>query len=91
LIALVSSHDAISATDAERVIGQIESARDGALQKAERLEQEVENRVRALKQEAQHQVDEARKAAEAAAWWIFSTATISAIASAIAGSLAVTG
>jgi nucleoid DNA-binding protein len=91
LIALVSSHDAISATDAERVIGQIESARDGALQKAERLEQEVENRVRALKQEAQHQVDEARKAAEAAAWWIFSTATISAIASAIAGSLAVAG
>jgi nucleoid DNA-binding protein len=91
LIAVVSSHDAISEADAERVIGQIESARDGALQKAERLEQEVENRVRALKQEAQHQVDEARKAAEAAAWWIFSTATISAIVSAIAGSLAVVG
>lgn len=89
LVAIVSSHDAISETDANRVIDQMESARDSALQKAERLEREVENRVQALKQEAQHQVDEARKAAEAAAWWIFSTATISAIVSAIAGSLAV--
>ena len=91
LVALMSSHDAISEADAERVIGQIESARDGALQKAEQLEKEVNNRIQALKQEAQHQIDEARKAAAAAAWWIFSTATISAIMSAIAGSLAVAG
>ncbi|MEL6402624.1 MAG: MFS transporter [Cyanobacteria bacterium J06626_4] len=89
LVAIMSSHDAISEADANRVIGQMEAARDGALQKAEQLERQVESRVLALKQEAQNQVEEARKAAEAAAWWIFSTATISAIVSVIAGSLAV--
>jgi hypothetical protein len=36
------------------------------------------------------QVDETRKAAAVAAWWLFATALTSAIVSAIAGSLAVT-
>ncbi|MGF1459547.1 MAG: MFS transporter [Leptolyngbyaceae cyanobacterium] len=89
LVAIVSSHDAISEADAHRVINQVESARDSALQKAERLEQEVERRVTVLKQEAQQQVDDMRKAAEAASWWLFATATISAIVAAIGGSLAV--
>lgn len=91
LVAIVSSHDAISEADAHRVIDQIESVRDRALQKAERLEHEVEKRVNALKQQAHQQVEDTRKAAETAAWWIFGTASISAIASAIAGSLAVMG
>jgi hypothetical protein len=34
-------------------------------------------------------VEETRKTAETAAWWIFSTATVSAICAAAAGSLAV--
>lgn len=89
LVAIASSHDNISESDANQVIDQIESVRDGALQKAERLEREVENRISALKQQAHQQVEDTRKAAELAAWWIFGTATISAIASAIAGSLAV--
>lgn len=91
LVAIVSSHDNISETDANRVIDQIESVRDSALQKAERLEREVENRVQALKQQAYQQVEDTRKAAELAAWWIFGTATISAVAAAIGGSLAVLG
>jgi uncharacterized protein YfkK (UPF0435 family) len=91
LIAVMSSHEDISEADADRLVSQIESARDSALRKAERLEQEVESRVQALKHQAQQQVEETRKAAEAAAWWIFSTATVSAIVSAIAGSLAVIG
>ncbi|MDB9526054.1 MFS transporter [Oscillatoria sp. CS-180] len=91
LIAVMSSHDSISETDAHRIIGQVESARDSAIRKAERLEQEVENRVQALKHQAQQQVEDTRKAAEAAAWWIFSTAAVSAIVSAIGGSLAVLG
>ncbi|MGD1862779.1 MAG: MFS transporter [Leptolyngbyaceae cyanobacterium] len=91
LVAIVSSHDNISEADAHRVIDQIESVRDSALQKAERLEREVESRVQALKQQANQQIEETRKAAEIAAWWIFGTATISAIASAIGGSIAVLG
>ncbi|MEM6424806.1 MAG: MFS transporter, partial [Cyanobacteria bacterium P01_D01_bin.128] len=91
LVAIVSSHDSISETDANRVIDQIESVRDSALQKAERLEREVENRVQALKQKAHQQVEDTRKAAEMAAWWIFGTATISAIAAAVGGSIAALG
>lgn len=91
LVALVSSHESISEADVNRVLDQIEGARNGVLQKAERLEQQVENRIRDMKLQAQHQVDETRKTAEAAAWWIFGTATVSAILSAIAGSLAVAG
>lgn len=91
LVAIMSSHDAVSEADAHQVIDQIESVRDNALQKAERLEREVEIRVQAVKDQAYQQVEDTRKAAEAAAWWIFGTATLSAIASAIAGSLAVAG
>ncbi|HEY9880127.1 MAG TPA: MFS transporter [Leptolyngbyaceae cyanobacterium] len=91
LVALVSSHEAISEADVNRVLDQIEGARNGVLQKAERLEQQVEERIRDLKLQAQHQVEETRKTAEAAAWWIFGTAAVSAVLSAIAGSLAVAG
>ncbi|MBD0267515.1 MAG: MFS transporter [Cyanobacteria bacterium Co-bin8] len=91
LVAVVSSHDAISESDVNRVLDQIEGARVGVLQKAERLEQQVEERVRDMKLQAQRQVEETRKAAEAAAWWIFGTAAVSAVVSAIAGSLAVSG
>jgi hypothetical protein len=91
LVAVVSSHDAISEADVNRILDQIEGARMGVLQKAERLEQQVAERVRDMKLQAQQQVEETRKAAEAAAWWIFGTAAVSAIVSAIAGSLAVAG
>ncbi|HEY9764118.1 MAG TPA: MFS transporter [Trichocoleus sp.] len=91
LVALVSSHEAISEADVNRVLDQIEGARNGVLQKAERLEKQVEERIRDLKLQAQNQVEETRKTAEAAAWWIFGTAAVSAVLSAIAGSLAVAG
>lgn len=91
LVAIMSSHDSISETDANRVIDQIEDVRDTALSKAEQLEQAVESRLAEMKHVAHQQVEETRKTAEAAAWWIFGTATISAICSAVAGSLAVLG
>lgn len=91
LVALLSSHEAISEADANRLADQVEEVRDAALHKAEQLEQEVENRLAEIKYQAQQQVEEARKTAEAAAWWIFGTATVSAVSSAIAGSLAVMG
>jgi len=89
LVALLSSHDAISEADADRIVGQVEDVRDTALSKAEQLEHAVENRLAEIKHQAYQQVEDTRKTAETAAWWIFTTATISAISAAAAGSLAV--
>lgn len=91
LVALMSSHDAVSEADANRVIDQVEDVRDTALRKAEQLESAVENRLVELKHQAQQQVEDTRKTAAAAAWWLFGTATISGICAAVAGGLAVLG
>ncbi len=88
LVALLSSRDDISEADADRIISQIESARSNVLQQAERVQNEAQRRLEAVKAQAQRQVEETRKAAEAAAWWLFITALVSAIASAGAGALA---
>ncbi|UBF25815.1 MFS transporter [Kovacikia minuta CCNUW1] len=88
LVALISSRRDISEADANRVIDQIESARNSVLNRAERIQQEVQKRVEAVKYQAQRQVEETRKAAATAAWWLFLTALVSAIASAGAGILA---
>ncbi|WP_346290616.1 MFS transporter [Sphaerothrix gracilis] len=89
LVAVVSSHDSISEADANRVIDQIESARDSVLRRAQRIEEQVEVRLHDLKQQAHQQVEATKKAAEAAAWWLFGTALVSAIVSGIAGGIAV--
>lgn len=91
LVALVSSHDRISEDDAYRVIDQIESARDSVLHKAERIEQQFESRISAIKAQTQKQMEDTKKAAEVAAWWLFATALLSAIVAAVGGSLAVAG
>ncbi|MEO0756802.1 MAG: hypothetical protein AAFY78_08000 [Cyanobacteria bacterium J06648_16] len=57
LVVIVSSHDSLSESDVNRVIDQVESARDSALQKAERLEHQVQSRINDLKLQAQKQVD----------------------------------
>ncbi len=88
LVALISSRKDISEADANRIIDQIESARTGVLQQAERIQNEAQRRVESVKAQAQRQMEETRKAAEAAAWWLFITAFISALASAGAGALA---
>lgn len=89
LVAVLSSRDDMSPEDADRLIGRVESVRDRVLQRAERLQHRVEEKVEQVKQQAQHQVEETRKAAAAAAWWLFATALVSALASAAAGALAV--
>ena len=78
LVALVTSHDRISESDANRVIDQIESARDSALSKAQNIERELEHRVAAVKEQTQKQIEDTKKAAEIAAWWLFGTAILSA-------------
>ncbi|WP_228053271.1 MFS transporter [Nodosilinea sp. LEGE 07298] len=88
LVALLSSHDAISQADAQRVIAQVEEVRTTALSKAEQLEHEVEKRLTEMRYQVEKQVEDTRKTAAAASWWIFGTATISAICAAIAGAIA---
>lgn len=85
MIAVLSSRDDISSADADRLVGQVERTRDRILQKADRLQRETQIRLEEAKMLAQKQMEETRKAAAAAAWWLFLTATVSAIASAGAG------
>ncbi|MBD1920922.1 MFS transporter [Microcoleus sp. FACHB-831] len=91
VVALLSSREDISEADANRIVDQIERTRTSVLQRAERLQQEAQRRVEDVKRQAQRQAEETRKAAATAAWWLFGTAATSAIASAIAGALAVRG
>jgi hypothetical protein len=89
LVAVLSSREDISEADANRIIAQVEGARDKVLQQGDRIQKETQKRLEAIKQQAQKQAVETKKAASGAAWWLFSTALTSLVASAIAGVLAV--
>ncbi|PPS39175.1 hypothetical protein [Chroococcidiopsis sp. TS-821] len=89
LVAILSSREDISEADANRIIDQIEGARNNVLQRAERIQQEAQRRLEQVKMQAQRQAEETRKAAESAAWWLFATAVVSAIAAAMGGVIAV--
>ena len=91
LVAVMSSRDDISKTDADRIVTQVERTRDRALQRAERIQTETMMRVEAAKKQAAQQVEDTRKAAAAASWWLFITGLVSAIASAAAGAIGVVG
>ncbi|EHC12995.1 hypothetical protein CEN43_02650 [Fischerella thermalis BR2B] len=88
LVAVMSSREDISEEDANRIIDQVERARQTVLQRAERLQQEAQRRLEEVKHQAQKQAEETRKASASAAWWLFATALVSAIFSAIAGAVA---
>ncbi|MBW4561607.1 MAG: MFS transporter [Mojavia pulchra JT2-VF2] len=89
LVAIISSREDISQEDANRIVDQIEGARNSVLQRAERLHHEAQRRLEEVKHQAQRQADETRKAAASAAWWLFATAIVSAIFSALGGAIAV--
>lgn len=88
IVSLVTAQGSISERDANRVIDKVESARDTVLTKAERIENQIESRLVAIKEQTAQQVEETKKAAEAASWWLFGTALISAIFAAIGGAVA---
>ena len=88
LVALVTSSGRVSERDANQVIDKVESARDSVLGKAERLERQIESRLVAVKEQTQKQVEDTKKAAEAASWWLFGTAFLSAICAALGGAVA---
>ncbi|MDF5718033.1 MAG: MFS transporter [Rhizonema sp. NSF051] len=89
LVAIMSSREDISEEDANRLIDQIERARNSVLERAERIQHEAQRRLEEVKLQAQRQAEETRKAAASAAWWLFTTAVVSAIFSAIGGAVAV--
>ncbi|MEA5620987.1 MFS transporter [Cronbergia sp. UHCC 0137] len=88
LVAILSSREDISEEDANRLIAQIEGVRNNVLQRAENLQHEAQRRLDEMKHQAQRQAEETRKAAETASWWLFTTAIVSAIFSALGGALA---
>ena len=91
LVAVMSSRQDISEADANRIISQIERTRDRTLQRAERIQTEAAIRLEEAKKLDTRQVEETRKAAATASWWLFLTATIGAIASAVGGAIGVVG
>ena len=91
LVALLSSREDISEADANRIIERIEGTRDRVLQQAESIQKEAQRRLQTIKQQAQKQAQETKKAAAGAAWWLFSAAFTSLVASVVAGIAAVEG
>ena len=89
LVAILSSREDISEADANRIIDQVERARNSVLQRTERLQQETQRRLEEIKHQAQRQAEETRKAAATASWWLFATAFVSAVFSALGGAIAV--
>jgi len=89
LVAVLSSREDISRADADRIIGRVELTRDRVLQKAERLQVEAQKRIEQMHYEAQKRMEATRKAAAAAAWWLFLTATISGATAALGGAVGV--
>ncbi|BAZ08452.1 hypothetical protein NIES4071_02570 [Calothrix sp. NIES-4071] len=89
LVAVLSSRSDISEAQANKIIDQVEAARDSVLSQAERIQQETQKRLNMVKEQAKKQAVETKKAVAGAAWWVFNTAFVSLIASAIAGAIAV--
>lgn len=89
LVAVLSSRSDISEAQANKIIERIEGTRDSVLHRAERIQQETQKRLNAIKEQAQKQAVETKKAVAGAAWWVFNTAFVSLVASAIAGAIAV--
>ena len=89
MVAIMSSRKDISKADADHIITQIERTRDRALQRAERIQTETMMRLESAKKQAVQQVEDTRKAAATASWWLFLTGLVSAISSAVAGILGV--
>lgn len=88
-MALLASREDISESQANQIVNRIEAARDSVLHRAERIQQETQKRLQAIKNEAKKQAAETKKAVASAAWWLFNTAFVSLVVSAIAGILAV--
>jgi hypothetical protein len=91
LVAVLSSREDISEADVNRILDKVEDTRNSVLHQADQIQHEVQRRYHNVKEQAHRQALETQKAAASAAWWLFGTAIASLAASALAGSIAVSG
>lgn len=75
----------VSGADIDRTIDRIEDARDSLIHRTGMVREAVETKIETVEREAIQKIDEVRKVAASAAWWVFGAALISGIASAIGG------
>ncbi len=87
LVAIVSSRQDISEEQANKIINQIEAARDSVINRSQYIQQETQKRLTAIRDQAKKQAEETKKVVARAAWWVFNIAWVSLAASAIAGAL----
>lgn len=66
---------------------QADRLKELVLQPVERVQQGVQTRIEALKQQAYEQAEATRRAAATAAWWLLATATTGAMSAALAGAI----
>jgi nucleoid DNA-binding protein len=88
LVAILSSRSDISEEQANKIVDQIEVARDSVLSRAQRIQSKAEERIQSLKHQAKAQAEEVQKISAATAWWVFGTALSSMATAVIAGVLA---
>jgi hypothetical protein len=91
LMALLTANDKISRQDVERIVAKVEETKEEVVSKAKKVEDAVQKKIKETKEAALHQAEVARKTAATAAWWLFATAVVSAIASAAGGLVALAG
>jgi low affinity Fe/Cu permease len=90
-MALLTANDKISRQDVERIVAKVEETKEEVVSKAKKVEDAVQKKIKETKEAALHQAEVARKTAATAAWWLFATAVVSAIASAAGGLVALAG
>lgn len=75
-------------TDLSQIVTQVERWQARSIQQIDSIQQAAQARITELKQQTQQRMIETRKTAEAAAWWLFFTASTGAISAALAGAFA---
>lgn len=88
-ISLLTANDKISRQDIDNIASKVDESRTKVMDTIHKIETETSRRLEQAKQESLHQAENMRKTAASAAWWLFGTAIVSGIASAVGGWVAI--
>jgi nucleoid DNA-binding protein len=75
----------ISPEDAERIVSQVEAARDAVIDQTNKVREEVQQGLDKVREISIKQVEEAANTAATASWWAFVTAIVSGFAAVLGG------
>jgi hypothetical protein len=89
LVTILASRKDISEDDARRIVERIEGLRDEIAHKSEQITSEIQRRVEQAQLKASEVAEQGRKQIEIAAWWVFATAAVSAVASILGALVAI--